>query len=156
MRQEGSPDGRIVVGADGSRSSQAALQWALRQAELTGSAVEVVTAWHHPLIGGGYAPISVLDPADVSELAAKQLSAAVAEVADPSSSVEVRASVQEGNAAQALLTAAKGAELLVVGSRTAPQADRRDLLPAPTVCFSQPNWAATILPEPAKSPKTGR
>ncbi len=35
---------RIVVGVDGSEPPKAALRWAVRQAELTGAAVEAVTA----------------------------------------------------------------------------------------------------------------
>jgi hypothetical protein len=41
-------DRRIVVGVDRSPSSMAALRWAILQAELTGCAVEAVTAWQLP------------------------------------------------------------------------------------------------------------
>jgi signal transduction histidine kinase len=41
---------KIVVGVDGSTSSKGALRWAVRQAELTASAVEAVTAWEYPEI----------------------------------------------------------------------------------------------------------
>jgi len=110
---------RIVVGVDGSPVSRAALKWAVRQAELTGGTVEAVVAWHYPAMVGGYAwaPVSVLDNTDFSEIAAKALNDAVAETVDPASKVRVSTSVQEGNAAQVLLDAADGADLLVVGSR---------------------------------------
>ena len=39
---------KIVVGVDGSPSSKGALRWAVRQAQLTASAVEAVTAWEYP------------------------------------------------------------------------------------------------------------
>ena len=39
---------RIVAGIDGSPSSIASLQWAARQADLTGSALTVVATWHLP------------------------------------------------------------------------------------------------------------
>jgi nucleotide-binding universal stress UspA family protein len=45
---------RIVVGVDGSPSSQAALRWAVRQAELTGGSVDAVLAWQIPAVAGGY------------------------------------------------------------------------------------------------------
>ena len=43
---------RIVVGIDGSLSSEAALNWALEQADLTGSTIEAVTTWEWPTAGG--------------------------------------------------------------------------------------------------------
>src|SRR5665811_1631812 len=38
----------IVVGVDGSAGSREALQWAVAQAELSGAAVQAVTAWRLP------------------------------------------------------------------------------------------------------------
>jgi nucleotide-binding universal stress UspA family protein len=110
---------RIVVGVDGSAPSRAALKWAIRQAELTGAAVEAIAAWHYPAMVGGYAwaPVSVLDSGDFSEIAAKSLNDAISETVDPASSVQLTSSVREGNTAQVLLEAAEGADLLVVGSR---------------------------------------
>jgi nucleotide-binding universal stress UspA family protein len=118
MTQQKSPAGRIVVGVDGSRPSRVALQWALRQAELTGATVQAVIAWHYPVMVGGYAwaPVSVLDSSDFGEIAEKQITETIADVVDPASSVRVTTSVLEGNAAQVLLDAARGADLLVVGS----------------------------------------
>ena len=109
------PDGRIVVGMDGSLPSKAALAWAIRQAKLTGAVVETVIAWHHPA-SYGY-PVTVPDDADYRKLAAKVAEDAIAEVAGPPGPVEIRSKVVEGNAAAALLAASAGAELLVVGSR---------------------------------------
>ena len=109
------PDGRIVVGVDGSVPSRAALGWAVRQARLTGAVVEAVIAWHYP---GSYGyPVALVDDADYKELAAKVVTDAIAEVAGPAGPVEIRPKVVEGNAAAALLAASAGAELLVVGSR---------------------------------------
>ena len=48
MSRQDRDDRRIVVGVDGSPSSMAALRWAVLQAELTGCAVEAVTAWRLP------------------------------------------------------------------------------------------------------------
>lgn len=116
--EHSSSERRIVVGVDGSDQSKAALRWALRQAELTGAAIEAVIAWHYPVAAAGYAwaPVPAMDT-DFAEVAAKSIAEAVAEEVDPGSRVQVRTSVVEANAADALLNAAKGAELLVVGSR---------------------------------------
>ena len=43
------PDGRIVVGVDGSAGSHAALKWAMLESRLRGSTVHAVLGWaHHP------------------------------------------------------------------------------------------------------------
>ena len=48
--------GRIVVGIDGSPSSLDALSWAARQADLTGSTLEVVMTWEWPSSYGWAVP----------------------------------------------------------------------------------------------------
>jgi nucleotide-binding universal stress UspA family protein len=48
MTTQATPTRRIVVGVDGSACSIAALDWALRQAELTGAVVEALTMWEWP------------------------------------------------------------------------------------------------------------
>ena len=109
----------IVVGVDGSDSSKAALQWAVRQAELTGSSVEAVIAWHYPVMMGayGYVPVSAVDSVDFAETAAKTLAEAIADAVDPATNVPIATSVVEGTPAQVLLEASASAGLLVVGSR---------------------------------------
>ena len=109
--------GRIVVGVDGSPSSQEALRWAVRQAGLTGAAVEAIIAWHFPLMVGGYGwpSVGALETADFGKLAAKTLTDTIGTVAG--SGAVVAAVVREGNAAQVLIDAASDADLLVVGSR---------------------------------------
>jgi len=55
----------IVAGVDGSESSLAALRWAMRQAELTGAPLEIVSAWEWPVSWGWQPPIPPgYDPAD--------------------------------------------------------------------------------------------
>jgi len=110
---------RIVAGVDGSPSSLSALRWAIRQAGLTGAAVDAVLAWHYPIATGGYgwAPTGMTTSFDFKENAEKVLAEAISTVCGPGSSVPVRARVVEGIPAQVLLDASDGAELLVVGSR---------------------------------------
>jgi nucleotide-binding universal stress UspA family protein len=110
---------RIVVGVDGSTSSRAALAWAVRQADMTGAEVDAVIAWHYPVMVGGvpFAPIGALDTADYGDFAAKVLSDAVSEIVEPDGRVKVSLTVRQGIAAQVLLEASDGADLLVVGSR---------------------------------------
>ena len=106
--------GRIVVGVDGSPSSVQALTWAVRQAGLTGSVVDAICAWQYP-VSYGWA-VTEPDP-QISVLASETLEKAIAQARQADETVEIRAHVREQNPTQALLDAAKGADLLVVGSR---------------------------------------
>lgn len=106
---------RIVVGVDGSDSSKAALRWAIRQAKLVGASVDAVMAWRYPSTYG-LAPMAGSD-IDLEGDARKALAEALNEVGGLEPDVPVRPLVIEGHAAEVLLRAARGADLLVVGSR---------------------------------------
>jgi nucleotide-binding universal stress UspA family protein len=106
---------QIVVGVDGSESSLAALRWAVRQAELTGAPLEIVSAWEWPARYSGWeTPVPPdYDPADEAR---RQLDKAVSAVLNPGYEIEIRLSVIEGHAAPALVALSKTADLVVVGS----------------------------------------
>jgi nucleotide-binding universal stress UspA family protein len=107
---------RIVAGVDGSDSSRAALAWAVRQAALTGAKIDAVCAWQIPAADDyGYAMTLAIP--DLEKAAVSELTQAIAGVADSAPEVEIRPLVVQDNPAQALLDCAKGADLLVVGSR---------------------------------------
>jgi nucleotide-binding universal stress UspA family protein len=95
------------------------LAWAVRQAELTRASIDAVIAWHNPGVIGGlpYGPVAVLDKSDFGRFAAATLSASIGAVVGADSQVTIGPVVQHGNAAQVLLDAADGADVLVVGSR---------------------------------------
>ncbi|PRY37810.1 universal stress protein [Umezawaea tangerina] len=103
-------DRRIVVGVDGTETAAAALRWAVRQSGYTGARLEAVLAWESPATYE-WAP-DLTDPADVEAAAREVLDKALADVAAP-----VTRSVVRGNAVRVLLDAARGAELLVLGSQ---------------------------------------
>lgn len=105
---------RIVVGVDGSDSSQAALRWALRQAKLAGARVEAVIAWRYPVEFGW--DLMGID-ADFAGTAQQVLTDALKAAAGLAPGVTVLSQVLEGYPAEVLVRAAKGADLLVVGSR---------------------------------------
>jgi nucleotide-binding universal stress UspA family protein len=106
---------RIVVGIDGSPASAAALDWAAHQAELTGATVEAVTTWKWPTSYGMAVPLpNDYNPADD---AGKVLEGAVAAVRSAHPGLTVTTVATEGPAAPALLEAATGATLLVIGTR---------------------------------------
>jgi nucleotide-binding universal stress UspA family protein len=112
---------RIVVGVDGSPGSDRALRWAITQAQLTDASVEAVASWQDPVASGaysfGFAPVLAEDE-DWVTLTEKYLQESVARAVDElHSRVRIVTRVVQGHPAQALLNAATGAELLVVGSR---------------------------------------
>ena len=103
---------RIVVGIDGSGPSLAAMEWAARQAEFTGSALETVIVWQVAMSYGSAMPV-----ADPGAEARKVLDSAVGDLQKAHPQVEIRSSVVEGIPAQVLVEASNDADLLVVGSR---------------------------------------
>nr|BFE74685.1 universal stress protein [Actinoplanes digitatis] len=121
MTDQTYPEGRyIVVGVDSSHGSRTALRWALGQARLTGATVEAVAAWRQPpTYEYSYGAIPYPSPGDsIAAVTEKVLTETVADVVGTGDQpVDVRIKVAHGLAAQILLEAAAGAELLVVGSR---------------------------------------
>jgi nucleotide-binding universal stress UspA family protein len=110
---------RIVAGVDGSPSSLSALRWAIHQASLTGATVDAVIAWHYPDLAAsaGYGMAVAGVDLDFQEMAGKTVTDAISSTLSPDSDVRVYPQVTEGLAAQVLLDASAGADLLVVGSR---------------------------------------
>ena len=120
IAQEQAQDRRIVVGIDNSAGSAEALRWALAYARQTGGSVEAVTAWQVPATYAyayGWTPTGI-DDAGIIRYAEKSLNETVAQVLSAEdNTVAVTTRVIDGPAAQVLLAAGKGAELLVLGSR---------------------------------------
>ena len=105
---------RIVVGIDGSPSSIAALEWAAKQAELTGASLEVLMTWEW-FNGYGWSPI---DPEfDQERVCQTALSDHLKPVRDAHPDISIQAAAIEGHPAPLLVKASEGADLLVVGSR---------------------------------------
>jgi nucleotide-binding universal stress UspA family protein len=113
---------RIVVGVDGSLGSRAALDHALRDAARRDASVEVVAAYAPPeywMPFGGPPAVSLdeiregirQDAAETVRAVTGQLEG-ILPLMPP-----VTITAVTGGATEALVTAAKGAELLVVGSR---------------------------------------
>jgi nucleotide-binding universal stress UspA family protein len=114
--------GRIVVGIDGSWASRTVLRFALEEARLRGASVLVVHAWKHATGGlhtyragapgqqlGGLSPTRAGTEQEQLERFVRKLASAA--------HLEITQSAIEGDPAAVLLEAAKGADLLVVGSR---------------------------------------
>jgi nucleotide-binding universal stress UspA family protein len=92
-----------------------ALDWAARQAELTGSTLVIVTTWEWPSFGWDAIPL----PEDYHPESGGRVvfddALATVRVAHPT--VAVRPLIAEGHPAPVLVEASRGADLLVVGCR---------------------------------------
>ena len=138
----------IAVGVDGSASSRAALEFAIREGVARGSAVEVVTVWswsgpHEPL--GGPAT-----PQEARERAQRAQDEAVAGVlratsATPVSPVISRQVVQ-GDAGQVLLRAGRHADYLVVGSAHKGRLRRAVLGSVSEYCVRHATCPVVVIP----------
>jgi nucleotide-binding universal stress UspA family protein len=111
---------RFVVGVDGSDDARRALRWAIDEAEAADADLDVVHAWDLPVsivplpINPAYARhVDVLKRA-ASAIVDTDLAAVVAGRPD---AVHIEKIVVRGSPAGALIETAKGADLLVVGSR---------------------------------------
>jgi nucleotide-binding universal stress UspA family protein len=125
--------GAIVVGVDGSEGSLAALRWALAEARLRGSSVRAVHAYQSPplsatevgmgIAGGIGVPAMYTDHSEQLRQAIETEARNVIEqslrgvATDSFEGLEIERAPVEGPAAQTLIEAGRGAELLVVGSR---------------------------------------
>jgi nucleotide-binding universal stress UspA family protein len=103
---------RIVVGVDGSRHGNAALNWALDEAAARRGEVTALFSWQFPFL-------SIPGAFDREELeqAAKEFIIETVSAVAPSPKVPVRTLVAEGDPAESLIAAAADADLLVVGIR---------------------------------------
>lgn len=102
----------VVVGVDGSPSSQRAVRWASRQAKLTGATLRAVSSWRWP----NY--ITIVPPGvDLASDTRRTLDEVLEEALAGSEDLSVTRHVIEGPPGPALLTQAQDASLLVVGAQ---------------------------------------
>ena len=107
---------RIVIGVDGSKGGEQALQWACEYARATGGAqLEAILSWNeHPLLTGVAETLGGGVPLDqVQAQAQAMLDAAVDAVV--SDGVTVKRTIESGPPGDVLVAAASDADLLVVG-----------------------------------------
>ena len=103
----------VVVGVDGSAYGDAALRWALAEAELHDDGrVTAVFSWQVPFVGFPGA----FDRAELEQSAKDFLVERVSAVV-PAPKVPLTPLVAQGDPAEALVTASKEGDHLVVGTR---------------------------------------
>jgi len=102
----------IVVGVDGSPHSDAAVRWALEEAEFRGGEVTAVFAWQVPFLSFPGA----FDRGELEKAAQEFLIDKLSSIA-PSPAVPLRPLVAEGDPSESLIVAAEDADVLVLGTR---------------------------------------
>ena len=108
---------KIVVGIDGSQPAQRGLEWAVTEASVRGARLVVVHAWQPPAAVMSPYGATLADPVSLADTAQAILADSVASVDMTSLAVEPELRLVQGPAAPALIDAARGGALLVVGSR---------------------------------------
>jgi nucleotide-binding universal stress UspA family protein len=105
----------VVVGVDGSPSSEAAIAFAVEAAAVRGVPLLAVHAWHDVPVDPTLVPLVDWDAveSDEREVLAERLAGLRASRPDP----EVRTQVVRDRPARALVDESRGAQLVVVGSR---------------------------------------
>lgn len=103
----------ISVGIDGSESAVRALAWAVEEAQLRGADVKAIQAWSFPALAA--LPVPGPSWSEYQQSAEASLARAVEQV-DPGD-VAVTREIVQGRPGPALLEAAEGSSLLVVGAR---------------------------------------
>ncbi len=111
--------GPVVVGVDGSPTSETALAWAYEEASSRGVELVAVHGWTEFASESSYAFTRqfIVDWDVVQRQQEEQLAERLAGYGEKYPDVNVRRVVEGGRAAQLLLEHARGAQLLVVGSR---------------------------------------
>ena len=145
--------GWIVVGVDGSEHSRRALRWALDEAKLRHLGCRVVHAWHYssaaanPYLG---MPLPEAEAA-ASGILEQELALTTG------SGVAVNGQLVEMNAADALVDASVGAEMLVVGCRGRGSLAAAVLGSVSTACIRHARCPVVVVrtpPLPARSRAT--
>lgn len=117
VRGDGSGNGKVVVGVDGSDSSKRALQWAIEAAAARSSTLTAVNAWQPPVFGGYPQAGLAIDPAELESTSREIVTDALAEVDTSALSSDPEIVAHLGGAAEGVLTVGDGADLIVLGSR---------------------------------------
>lgn len=142
----------IVVGVDGSEGGQRALHWAVAEAAHRGSAVQAVTSWR-------WDGLETLPPVAYSAEEERQRAADILRRAIDTlgpterAGVPISEEVVEGRAADALTAAARGADLLVLGSHGHSRVWHTVLGSVGEECVRKATCPVVVVPVPRPAPR---
>jgi nucleotide-binding universal stress UspA family protein len=108
----------ILVGVDGSESSNKALAWAAAEAADHGADLVVLNVWEHTLLPpAGSVSVSEHYVPDPSQRTADDLRNQITHVLGQEPRVVVQPRLKQGNPSKVLIEESADADLLVVGTR---------------------------------------
>jgi len=136
--------GLVVVGVDGSEHGRRALRWALEEAKLRHLGCLVVHAWHYSSAAAN--PYLGMPIPEVESAAREVLEQELALTKGCGVAVEGR--LVEMTAADALVEASDGAELLIVGSRGRGGFAAAVLGSVSTACVRHAKCPVVVVPAP--------
>ncbi|GIJ78695.1 Nucleotide-binding universal stress protein, UspA family [Micromonospora phaseoli] len=140
----------IVVGVDGSDGGRRALRWAVQEAAGRGGTVQAVTAWRWDGLDGG--AMVAPNPIEEEERAHALLAREIAAVTRDGTAAPVAAEVVEGRPADVLSAAARGADLLVLGSHGHGRLRHTVLGSVSEECVRKATCPVVVIPVPAPVP----
>ncbi|MBQ1049043.1 universal stress protein [Micromonospora sp. C51] len=140
----------IVVGVDGSDGGRRALRWAVGEAAERNGTVQAVTAWRWDGLDGG--AMVAPNPIEEEERATALLAREIGEVTRGTSATPVSAEVVEGRPADVLTAAARGADLLVLGSHGHGRLRHTVLGSVSEECVRKATCPVVVLPVPVPAP----
>ena len=112
------PDAPVAVGVDGTEVSAQALRYAFLRAQERKAPLHAVMAWQPAdvPVGFGIYRVDTQILPEIKAAAERQLAESLASPLEDYPDVEVRRTVAQGDATTVLVSAAAGAQMLVVGS----------------------------------------
>lgn len=145
----------IVVGVDGSDGGRRALRWAAHEAAGRDTAVQAVMAWHWDGIEAE--AITATSPEEERQQAAAVLDREVkAVIAEHGSHLPIAAELIEGSPADVLTAAARGADLLVLGSHGHSGLLHRVLGSVSEACIRKAVCPVVVIPSGTGKPAPDR
>ncbi|MEU8248128.1 universal stress protein [Nonomuraea sp. NPDC048916] len=108
---------RIVAGVDGSPASRAAIEFAMEEAALRGGTVKAICCWWDPGTLPGPDRLPFVDPQTIRKDVEVRFREAVSPLADRYPDVSVTTEFVAERPQRAMVEAAKGTTLLVLGNR---------------------------------------
>lgn len=140
----------IVVGVSGSAASLRALRWAAQDSQLRCCRLHVVHAWQ-PAPRALYAGYARHDHDEQQRAAGRTLASALHGVFGVDLPVHLSAEVIEGVPERALVEVSAGAELLVLGSASAPTDIGRSIGPVIRSCLSRAQCPVVVIGAPVST-----